>query len=140
MRSQGLQNLGMDPGIIRNTIELEDAARVLEREAEGLLATNTPNNIIMAQEKIRQAAQYSDRASKNRVDAQMSFNTGQQQRVFDAAIETNPYQALGIEQPNTPDLNLKDPRDIARANAESLSLATKLVQERDRLDRSTGRM
>ena len=139
-RAQGLRDIGMDPGVIQNTVELEDGARVLEREAEGLLATNTPENVVMAQEKLRQAAVFTSTASNNRVQAQMTYQNGQQQRQFVSQIETNPYQAVGMQPPLPPDYTLTEPRAIANENANKLNMAMKLVEDRERLEGAAGRM
>jgi len=139
-RSQALQDIGMEPELIQNTVELEDAARVLEREAEGLLNHNTPDNLLLAQEKLRQAALYTQRATDNRTQANVAFSNTQQQRVYEQAIETRPYQAVGLEPPGAPDLNLKDPRAIQQANQDRLNMARQLVTERERIEGAGGVM
>jgi len=138
MRGQELLKLGLAADRTKNILDLEDMSRVLEREAEGLIATNTQENIMLAREKLQQSEGLKSQAINDRATAQIDYQQNERTRRFEAQIETDPYAALGVEDTGEVDLNLTDPLKIQEANQGTFSKATELVMARQRQDNAAG--
>jgi hypothetical protein len=138
MRGQELSKLGLDAERTKNILDLEDLSRVLEREAEGLIATNTQENIMLAREKLRQSESLKTQAINDRATAQVEYQQNERTRIFESQIESDPYAALAVEGPGEVDFTLTDPMKQRQVNQNTLNKATELVIARDRQDRSAG--
>lgn len=139
MRSETLTQQGVSQESITNILDLEDMSRVLERQAEGLIAGG---QVELGRQKFAQAGQLQNQAITARTEAAMNHRQNQAYNTFQATIETDPYAALGVQAPDEGALpmDLKDPAAIQAAIQDNYNKAAQLVESRDRIERTAGVM
>jgi hypothetical protein len=137
-RAGELNKLNLTEDQVRNILDSEDLAQVLNREAEMLIQEGGAANLNTARAKITQAGSLQSRAATDRAAAMMDFQRNEQQRQYDTQIDIDPYKALSVDEPKEIDYNLTNPAEIERANQESLQAAIQLAEARERTTAATG--
>ena len=137
VRAEALHRLNVDPAEATNILDLEDMAAVFERASEDLLAAGDQNSLAGAQKKLRDADLMRTQAIEKRTQAQMAFQSGEEQRQFEQNFETAPFAAAGVEEQEV-DYNLTKPQDITAANRANAQNAVDMAVARARIENTTG--
>lgn len=135
MRKSELVKLGLDDEQVTNILDYHDMSRTYERSAEELISEAQKQTdpqqraalLNQAKEQMKHSTEFHAKAARAEAEAIANHEKLAKRQQFEANIETNPFAAVGVEEPEV-DYNLKDPKEIQNQNQDAVNRAIQMAE------------